>query len=103
MCEKRMEICRLPKGLTRGKLLPMPIIKSAKKKMRKDKKRTLRNDLIQKDLKSLLKNARREPSVKTFSAVFSKLDKAVKTHLVHANTAARLKSRLAKSAVTKSA
>jgi len=79
-----------------AKLPVMPIIKSAKKKMRKDKKRTISNALITKEIKGLLKNARREPSVKTFSAVFSKLDKAVKTHLVHANTAARLKSRLAK-------
>lgn len=74
----------------------MPIIKSAKKKMRKDKKRTLRNSEIKTNIKSLLKNARRSPNTETISKVASSLDKAVKVKFIHANKAARLKSRLAK-------
>lgn len=72
----------------------MPIIKSAIKKMRKDKKRTAHNKEIHDNLKGLIKNMRREPSEDQFSKVSSSLDKAVKTNLIHINKAARLKSRL---------
>lgn len=72
----------------------MPIIKSAIKKMRKDKKRTLRNKAIESSLKGLVKNMRRQPSQEQFQKVQSALDKAVKTNLVHANRASRLKGRL---------
>lgn len=74
----------------------MPIIKSAKKKMRKDKKRTAHNLKIKNNLKKLLKTARRAASDSNLSAVFSSLDKAVKTKLIHPNKAARLKGRLTK-------
>ena len=74
----------------------MPIIKSAKKKMRKDKKRTLHNKKIEETLKGLIKAMRKNPTQKVFSDVMSKLDKAVKINLIHANKAARFKSRLSK-------
>lgn len=74
----------------------MPIIASAKKKMRKDKKRTLHNSKLKDNLKKLLKNARRTPSPKNHSAISSALDKAVKTNFIHKNKASRLKSRLSK-------
>ncbi len=74
----------------------MPIIKSAKKKVRKDKKRTLHNKKIEETLKGLIKATRKNPTQKAFSDVMSKLDKAVKINLIHANKAARLKSRLSK-------
>jgi small subunit ribosomal protein S20 len=74
----------------------MPIIKSAKKKMRKDKVRTLHNTDIKNKLKGLLKSARRSPDPKILQELQSALDKAVKTKLIHANKAARLKSRLSK-------
>lgn len=64
--------------------------------MRQDKKRTLRNEKVQAALKGLIKNMRREPTAKTLSEVASKLDKAAKTHIIHPNKAARLKSRLSK-------
>lgn len=64
--------------------------------MRQDKKRTLRNQKVQDTLKGLIKNMRREPSAKSLSEVASKLDKAAKTHIIHPNKAARLKSRLSK-------
>lgn len=72
----------------------MPIIKSAIKKMRQDKKRTARNKQAEVNLKGLVKNMRREPSTEQLTKVQSALDKAVKTHLIHANKASRLKSRL---------
>ena len=79
----------------------MPIIKSALKKMRKDKVRTLRNAKRQHELKRVLKIARKTPNTKSLAAVFSALDKAAKVHLIHKNTAARLKSRLSKLTVAK--
>jgi ribosomal protein S20 len=74
----------------------MPIIASAKKKMRKDKKLTEHNAVIKANLKNLLKKARRSPSPESLREITSALDKAVKTKFIHANKAARLKSRLSK-------
>lgn len=74
----------------------MPIIKSAIKKMRKDKVRTVRNRKKESVLKSLIKKARLNNSPENLRAVFSALDKAVKTNLIHKNKVSRLKSRLSK-------
>lgn len=74
----------------------MPIIKSAIKKMRKDTVRTSRNAKRASNIKKLLKDARKNTDAKAVSALYSALDKAAKTHLIHKNKAARLKSRLAK-------
>ncbi|MBI4037270.1 30S ribosomal protein S20 [Candidatus Daviesbacteria bacterium] len=74
----------------------MPIIKSAIKKVRKDKTRTARNKRRESNLKKLLKEARRNPNQKNLQAVSSALDKAAKVKLIHKNRASRLKSRLAK-------
>lgn len=74
----------------------MPIIKSAIKKVRKDKTRTARNKKRELVLKSLIKKARTAKTAKNLQAVFSALDKAAKVHLIHPNKAARLKSRLSK-------
>lgn len=74
----------------------MPIIKSAIKKVRKDKVRTARNKKRELVLKSLVKKARVAKTAKDLQAAFSALDKAAKVHLIHPNKAARLKSRLSK-------
>ncbi|OGE22819.1 hypothetical protein A2688_02945 [Candidatus Daviesbacteria bacterium RIFCSPHIGHO2_01_FULL_38_8] len=74
----------------------MPIIKSAKKKMRKDVRRTERNLARKNILKGLIKNMRKNPSDKALSDVASGLDKAVKVSLIHKGKADRLKSRLSK-------
>ena len=74
----------------------MPIIKSAKKKMRQDKKRTLINKAKKENIKKLVKAARKTPSKESLQQVFSALDKAVKHNFIHKNQAARLKSRLSK-------
>lgn len=75
----------------------MPIIKSAIKKVRKDKIRTARNKKREFALKTLIKKARATKSTKNLQDVFSALDKAAKVHLIHPNKAARLKSRLSRS------
>lgn len=74
----------------------MPIIKSAIKKVRKDKVRTARNKKREGVLKGLIKKARISKTEKTLQAVYSALDKAAKVKLIHPNKAARLKSRLSK-------
>lgn len=74
----------------------MPLLKQARKKMRHDRKRTEQNKSKKIVLKRLVKNMRKTPSEKNLTAVFSSLDKAVKTNLIHKNKASRLKSRLSK-------
>lgn len=74
----------------------MPIIKSAIKKVRKDKVRTVRNKKRELALKQLIKKARQSKTKKDLQMVFSALDKAAKVKLIHPNKSARLKSRLSK-------
>lgn len=74
----------------------MPLIRSAKKKMRKDIKRTAHNREIETALKGLIKQTRQKPSSELLTKTFSALDKAVKINLIHANKASRLKSRISK-------
>lgn len=74
----------------------MPLIKSAIKKLRKDRKRTLVNKAKKENLKGLIKKARAQKTTESLRSVFSALDKAVKTNLIHKNKASRLKSRLSK-------
>ena len=79
----------------------MPIIKSAIKKVRKDKVRTARNKKRELALKSAVKKARVSKTAQNLQAAFSALDKAAKVHLIHPNKAARLKSRLSKGVSSK--
>lgn len=74
----------------------MPIIRSAKKRMRQERKRSAINRSKKETLKTLIKKARADKATKNLTAVFSALDKAAKTHLIHPNKASRLKSRLSK-------
>lgn len=74
----------------------MPIIRSAIKKVRKDKVRTARNKIRKTTLKALVKKARATKSPKDLQTVYSALDKAAKVKLIHPNKAARLKSRLSR-------
>lgn len=76
----------------------MPIIKSAIKKVRKDKKRTKVNDLYVKSYQTTLKKIKKGGSdaKKLISVFYSQIDKAVKHHVIHKNKAIRLKSRVSK-------
>jgi len=73
----------------------MPIIASAKKKLRQDKKRTDQNRELKLNLKSLLKKATKAKTEKAVRAFFTAADKAAKKNIIHKNKAARLKSRVA--------
>lgn len=72
----------------------MPIIKSAAKKLRQDKKRESQNKGIKKIVKKVIWEYKRKPTPSLLSKVFSTLDLAAKKNIYHANKTARLKSRL---------
>ncbi|OGE32996.1 hypothetical protein A3C59_02775 [Candidatus Daviesbacteria bacterium RIFCSPHIGHO2_02_FULL_36_13] len=74
----------------------MPIIRSAIKKVRKDKTRTARNKKRELSMKEAIKKVRVSKKPKDLQAAFSALDKAAKVKLIHPNKASRLKSRLSK-------
>ena len=81
----------------------MPILKSAKKRMKQNAKRRARNFPVRSELKSLfkkeltlIKDGKTEEAVKFMPAVYSIIDVAVKKKILHPNTAARRKSRLAR-------
>ena len=69
----------------------MPIIKSAKKRVRTARKATVRNSKTKRSLKGALKLFGKSPSAKSHSAAQSNLDKAAKKGVIHKNKAARLK------------
>ena len=73
----------------------MPIIKSAKKRVKTANKAAVRNSKTKRSLKSALKVFRRTPSAKGLSEAQSNLDKAAKKGVIHKNKAARLKKKAA--------
>ena len=72
----------------------MPVTKQAIKKVRQDKRKTIYNIRTKKAYKQAVAAFRKNPKAVSISAVFSKLDRAAKTNLIHKNKASRLKSRL---------
>lgn len=83
----------------------MPIIQSAKKKLRKDAKKTKINQKYKMDyekvMRSLKKNkdnpsADGEKLKELTKKAYSTLDKAVKKNIFHKNKVARLKSQITK-------
>ena len=79
----------------------MPNIASAKKNMRKTRAATVRNRAQRSALRSALKKAKAPgASADERTQAVSLLDRAARKGLVHKNTAARVKSRMAKHAAT---
>jgi small subunit ribosomal protein S20 len=76
----------------------MPIIKSAKKRVRTARKAAIRNSKTKRSLRTALKSFTSSPTAKSQSAAQSNLDKAVKKGVIHKNKASRLKSQAAKKA-----
>lgn len=78
----------------------VPQIKSAKKAMRQARARYARNKVQRSALRTALKRVRQadtaEGAVQALAAASRLLDRAARKGLVHANNAARHKSRLAK-------
>jgi len=76
----------------------MPIIKSAKKRVKTTKKATARNAKAKKSMRSAFKLFSKSTTSKNHSAAQSALDKAAKKGLLHKNKVARKKRQLAAAA-----
>ncbi|MDE7293388.1 MAG: 30S ribosomal protein S20 [Oscillospiraceae bacterium] len=74
----------------------MPNIKSAKKRVKVIKKKTLRNKMIKSNLKTVIKAANAETTPESVRLAIKKVDQACAKGIMHKNTAARKKSQLAK-------
>ncbi|HUV42766.1 MAG TPA: 30S ribosomal protein S20 [Patescibacteria group bacterium] len=74
----------------------MPVTESAKKKVRRDKRRTVINREIRLQIKSTVKEMRQKPAKKAFQKASRALDLAAKKGIIHKKKASRSKSRLAK-------
>ena len=74
----------------------MPVIKSAKKKLRKDRKKEIVNKNLKNLFKKNIKLAERNPSEVNVKKAVKIIDKIAKKNIIHKNKAARIKSKLAK-------
>lgn len=74
----------------------MPVIKSAKKKLRRDKKIQKRNILTRNVFENAVKATKKNPTAEKVRKAYSLVDKAAKLRIIHKNKAARIKSSLSK-------
>lgn len=74
----------------------MPIIKSAKKKARKDKKKTIANARYIKAYEQVFTKIKKKRGdlKELLNQFYSRVDKAAKKHVIHKNKAKRLKSKI---------
>ena len=88
---------------SQGKTVPR--IKSAKKRMRQTKARTAHNKAARSELRTAIKKVRTAAAPDEATAALKEasalIDRAGRKNIVHRNTAARTKSRLAKLVNTK--
>ena len=73
--------------------------KSAEKRLRQEKKRTLHNKYYAKTMRNAVRKLRamtdKEEALKLYPSVEKMLDKLAKTNIIHKNKASNLKSSLA--------
>lgn len=74
----------------------MPVTKSAKKKLRKDKRKTLQNKNLESLFKKMVKRAQKNPTEENIKKAVVVIDKSAKKNIIHKNKAARIKSSLYK-------
>ncbi|MCX6724674.1 MAG: 30S ribosomal protein S20 [Candidatus Shapirobacteria bacterium] len=79
----------------------MPVLQSAKKALRRDRRRAVINKSLKDKVKEALKKTRQNPNKKNLDLSFKILDRAAKKKIIHQNKASRLKSRLSKLLKTK--
>lgn len=83
----------------------MPKLRSAKKALRQARRRTAHNRTQRSALRTALKRVRaaatQQDAAREYQAAVQLLDRAARQGLIHANNAARHKSRLAKYVKTK--
>ena len=70
----------------------MPITKSAIKKQRTDKKRTVVNRAVASAVRNAEKKARKSPTIESIKELYSTVDLAVKKRILKLNTASRIKA-----------
>jgi len=80
----------------------MPVIKSAKKKLKVDRKRESVNKKARAFINLVIKKAQKKPTPGSVREAFRAIDKGVKRDIFHKNKASRLKSRLARLVTKKS-
>ena len=85
----------------------MPLIKSAKKRMRQNTKHRQRNFRVRarvhasiRELNDFTKEGKKKEATEALSKVYKVIDTAVKKNILHKNTANRRKSSLAKLVAT---
>ena len=74
----------------------MPILKSAIKKLRADRKKRLQNRVIKSKATRSLDVARKTKTAEALREAFSAIDRAAKSRVFHPKKADRLKSRTAR-------
>lgn len=80
----------------------MPVTKSAKKKLRVDKKKESSNKKIEAFINLVIRKAQKKPTPGSVREAFKAIDKGVKKNLFHKNKGARIKSKLSKLIAKKS-
>ena len=77
----------------------MPTHESCKKRLRQEKKRNARNHYVKMTIRSLSKKMQSdipiEEKEKLIATIYSQLDKAAKSNIIHKRTASRRKARIA--------
>jgi small subunit ribosomal protein S20 len=74
----------------------MPVIKSAKKKLKVDRKRESANKKTESSIDFVIKKAQKKPTPTSIREAFKAIDKGVKKNIFHKNKGARMKSKLSK-------
>jgi small subunit ribosomal protein S20 len=74
----------------------MPVIKSAKKKLKQDIKREKVNNLLKTNYRNAVKEAQKGKTAEKIKKAVKLVDKSAQKGLIHKNKAARIKSSLSK-------
>lgn len=74
----------------------MPIIKSAKKKLKQDRKKSKLNARYAHTYKQIIKKVKKGDKKIALKSVYSIIDKVAQKNIIHAHKAKRLKSQIAR-------
>ena len=80
----------------KDKIVIMPLSKSAKKALRKDRRRTVVNNRIRSHVRNIIKQVRETKDSALLPKLYSVIDTAAKKDIMHVGKAKRIKSRLNK-------
>lgn len=75
-------------------IILMPVSTSAKKALRKDRRRTEVNNIVRSKMRTAIRVLRDTKTEAALTEVYSSLDRAAKRNVIHKKKASRLKSRL---------